>query len=98
MPVLNGNIDSEFGIFKSHLPFKDSRCNFIKTLQESVPSLNVHIISIFQFNDFCESNGPLMIFKNCPDYSYTTYASSMKLTGFICTSGTCLYNTGFPIE
>jgi hypothetical protein len=22
----------------------------------------------------------------------------MKLTGFICTSGTCLYNTGFPIE
>jgi hypothetical protein len=54
-------------------------CNFIQTLQEwSVTSL----VSIFWFNDFCQSYGPLLIFifKVCPDYfSYTTNAISMKL-------------------
>jgi hypothetical protein len=58
-------------------------CNFIQTLQDwSVPSLVVHIVSIFRFNDFCKSYGPLIIFifKICPDYfSYTTNAISMKL-------------------
>jgi hypothetical protein len=58
-------------------------CNFIQTLQElSVPSLVVHIVSIFRFNDFCQSYGPVIIFnfKVCPDYfSYTTNAISMKL-------------------
>jgi hypothetical protein len=58
-------------------------CNFIQTLQEwSVPSLVVHIVSIFRFNDFCQSYGPLIIFifKVCPYYfSYTTNAISMKL-------------------
>ena len=42
---------------------KNYLCNFNQTLQEwSVPSLVVHIISIFQFNDFWQSYGPLMIF------------------------------------
>jgi hypothetical protein len=39
-----------------------------------VPSI-VHIVSILQFNDFCQSYGPLMILisKVCPDFtSYTT--------------------------
>ena len=40
-------------------------CNFITTLQEwSVPSLVVHIIDILQFNNFCQSYGPLMIFMS----------------------------------
>ena len=38
-------------------------CDFIQTLQKwLVPSQVVHIISIFQFNDFCQSYWPLMIF------------------------------------
>jgi hypothetical protein len=47
-----------------------------------IPSLVVHIVSIFRFNDFCPSYGPLIffIFKVCLDYfSYTTNAISMKL-------------------
>jgi hypothetical protein len=77
-------------------------CNFIQTLQEwSVPSLVVHIVSIFRLNDFCQSYGPLIIFifKVCPDYfSYTTKQFQWNFTGLICSSSPCAYCTGFLVE
>ena len=57
--------------------------DFILTLKKwSVPNLVVHIVSIFQFNDFCQSYDPLMIFifKVCLDYlSWIANAILMKL-------------------
>jgi hypothetical protein len=71
------------------LPLIEKGVNKVKSC------LVVHLIDIFRFIDFCQSDGPLMVL--ILDYSsFTTNAFSMKLiTGLIGSSSIHAYYTGF---
>jgi hypothetical protein len=87
----------------SGLLFKNYQCNFIQILQEqSVPSVVMHIVGIYKYNDFCHHYDPFMIFifDVCPVF-YTTntiWNKCYRIDWYQSFQSPCVHLTGLPVE